>query len=117
MKKKYDDFFEKYKTAFLIDKINRILISVNFFNYYPTTKDKPINVIQNEDRSLYIMCIKEFYKKEEKVKAYTRPYGIGKTFTFLMVQKSSYINGIRSLYINLKYYETLASLDEKIETL
>ena len=117
MKKKYDDFFEKYKTAFLIGKINRILISVNFFNYYPTTKDKPINVIQNEDRSLYIMSIKEFYKKEEKVKAYTWPYGIGKTFTFLMAQKSSYINGIRSLYINLKYYETLASLDEKIETL
>lgn len=117
MKEKYDDFFKTYKTVFLIDKINPILISVNFLKYYPTTKDEPINVIQNDDRSLYIMSIKKFYKNEEKVKAYTGPYGIGKTFTFLMAQKSLYINGIRSLYINLKYYETLASLDEKIETL
>jgi len=117
MKEKYDDFFKTYKTVFLIDKINPSLISVNFLKYYPKTKDEPINVIQNDDRSLYIMSIKKFYKNEEKVKAYTGPYGIGKTFTFLMAQKSLYINGIRSLYINLKYYETLASLDEKIETL
>ena len=59
----------------------------------------------------------KFYESENKVKAYIGPYGIGKTFTFLMAQKSLYIRGIRSLYINLKYYEDFASLDEKIETL
>ena len=117
MKEKYDKFYKKCKTVLFIKKIDPILISVNFCKYYSTNTNESINVIQNEDRGLYIMDMIKFYESENKVKAYIGPYGIGKTFTFLMAQKSLYIRGIRSLYINLKYYEAFASLDEKLETL
>ena len=118
-KEKYDEFFKNNNTVFFIEKIDPILISVNFFKYYSTTRNKEINIIHSPDRSLCIMNILNFYNTEKKIKikAYTGPYGIGKTFSFLMAQKLLYISQIRSLYINLKYYETLAPLDEKIETL
>lgn len=118
-KEKYDEFFKNNNTVFFIEKIDPILISVNFFKYYSTTRNKEINIIHSMDRSLCIMNILNFYNTEKKIKikAYTGPYGIGKTFSFLMAQKLLYISQIRSLYINLKYYETLAPLDEKMETL
>ena len=55
---------------------------------------------------------------EYKFKVYTGPYGIGKSFTVLMLQKMLYFSGHKTLYINLKYYNnTNDSFLDKLETL
>ena len=47
------------------------------------------------------------------------PHNIGKTITALRIQKAWYLNGIKSLYLNIKYYffEPLKDLNKKIDTL
>ena len=46
------------------------------------------------------------------------PYGIGKSLTSLIIQKSLYIKKYRSIYINLKFYsKSIISSDIKFQTL
>ena len=56
-------------------------------------------------------------KKDESIFPIVGPYGIGKSLTALIIQKNLYLKGIKSLYINIKYYLQGIPFMNKLETL
>ena len=79
------------------------------FNYIYSDKRKSLEYefrafINNDSEMLYPIC---------------GPNGIGKTITALRIQKLYYLQGVKSLYLNLKFYfkKPLKDFDLKINTL
>ena len=79
------------------------------FNYIYSDKRKTLEsefraFINNDSEMIYPIC---------------GPNNIGKTITALRIQKLHYLQGVRSLYLNLKFYfkEPLKDFDVKINTL
>ena len=98
-------------------------ISPNFKIYFPKIipelKEK-FNYIYSDHRKSLESNFRLFLEKDEKmIYPICGPHNIGKTITSMKIQKSYYLKGIKSLYLNLKYYfhEPFNDLDKKIDTL
>ena len=99
-------------------------ISPNFNIYFPKVIS---NELTNEFKYIYsdkrqLLELKFrlfFFKSSEKIFPICGPHNIGKTITAMRIQKSYYSKGIKSLYLNIKYYfyEPLKDCDKKIDTL
>ena len=115
LKEKYDNISSSIPKTYE-------LISVNFNKYFD------LNIDLNEEfiffnsvkRSELFHRIFKFLKNNRKIMiiAISGPYGIGKSLTSLVLQKHLYLNKIKTLYINLKYYyKSHIEWNMKIETL
>ena len=56
-------------------------------------------------------------KNKESILPVVGPYGIGKSMTALIIQKNLFLKGIKSLYINIKYYNKRIPFIYKLKTL
>ena len=82
-----------------------------FFNKnYEEKEIKEINVFISGLRTQLTTKIFTFLKSNDKIYAICGPYGIGKTFTSLLIQKELYNNNKNSLYINLANKEEIKEL-------
>ena len=126
-KERYDSHKEKHKEFLFLKVIDPLILSINFLKYFPTDKEnnknENIDIIMSNERQDFLNDIYYTFSSIENndeyiFKAYTGPYGIGKSFTVLMLQKMLYFSGHKTLYINLKYYNnTNDSFLDKLETL
>ena len=84
-------------------------ISPNFNKYFPNINpgnpSDNFNFCYSDERkdleSKFILFLKD---KDEMIYPISGPHNIGKTITALIIQKTSFKQGIKSLYLNLKYY-------------
>ena len=98
------------------------MISYNIKQYLQLNNDFDLNKIFIYDHSLgryKLECEIENFLKNNKTNIYaiSGPYGIGKSLTSLFIQKNLYLKNIKSLYINLKYYNKIIPWENKINTL
>ena len=125
IKEKYKDLqdsFNIYKVKRLEFIYNLKTISFNIKNYLCSLKnenlEEPFYYLISKERSWLEQKIEEFIKKnDELIYPIVGPYGIGKSLTALIIQKNLYIKGIKSLYINVKYYYRQIPFTNKIESL
>ena len=125
IKEKYKDLqdsFNTYKVKRLEFIYNLKTISFNIKNYLSSLKnenlEEPFYYLISKERSWLEQKIEEFIKKnDELIYTIVGPYGIGKSLTALIIQKNLYIKGIKSLYINVKYYFRQIPFTNKIESL
>ena len=99
-------------------------ISPNYNKYFPKMTPENLsdkfNYIYSNNRKKLESNFKLFLdNKEEMIYPICGPHNIGKTITSLIIQKMNFFKGIKSLYLNLKYYlyEPLNEFETKIETL
>ena len=98
-------------------------ISPNFNIYYknfPIILTDQFNYIYSDNRKTIESEFRLFLKNDsEMLFPICGPKNIGKTITSLWIQKLYYLKGIKSLYLNLKFYfkEPFKDLELKINTL
>ena len=116
--------FEGIKKIYMPNKqLTYEFISPNFNIYFPKITPElgeKFNYIYSENRKSIEEKFKLFLKSDsEKIYPICGPHNIGKTITSMKIQKTYYFKGIKSLYLNLKYYfyEPFKDLDKKIDTL
>ena len=95
------------------DEISYESICPNFNIYFPNNKKRVLSnkfkYIKISGRIQFSMDLKKFIEnKKEKIYAACGPNGIGKSISSLYVQKELFLEGLSSLYINLKYYQYLS---------
>ena len=137
IKEKEEENYEDYITKIFIHlnsvymnyKVNSIpysyeYLSINFNIYFPMLTPNKLDEIFpfyfTKKRKELIDNVLTFLKKdEEKIFPICGPHNTGKSITALFIQKYLYEKGIKSVYINLKYYfyEPLLDFDKKIATL
>ena len=137
IKEKEEENYEDYITKIFIHlnsvymnyKVNSIpysyeYLSINFNIYFPMLTPNKLDEIFpfyfTKKRKELIDNVLTFLKKdEEKIFPICGPHNTGKSITALFIQKYLYEKGIKSVYINLKYYfyEPLLDFDKKIVTL
>ena len=110
---------EKYN-QFNLDSISKSikleLISVNIEKYFAYNNTNNINlekVLQIFNSSVRVDIMEEVKKllnNNEKYYAICGPFGIGKSFTSLILQKLLYSDGIKTLYVNLSNQEEISNL-------
>ena len=122
---KIKNFFKNIKNIYTSEKgITYKFISPNFNEYFPLiNKDKltdEFNYFYSDKRKSLELEFSLFLDKDsEMIYPICGPHNIGKTITAMRIQKSNYLKGIKSLYLNLKYYfyEPFQDFDKKIDTL
>ena len=98
------------------------IISVNIKQYFKYLKEESLEepfyyFISKKRLSLEEDLMKFIKNKNESILPIVGPYGIGKSLTALILQKNLFINGIKSLYINIKYYNQEIPYINKLDTL
>ena len=86
----------------------------------PNKLDEMFPFYFTNKRKKLIDNILKFVKKDgEKIFSICGPHNTGKSITALFIQKYLYEEGIKSVYINLKYYfyKPLLDFDKKIDAL
>ena len=122
-----EKIFHELKKIYSNSAYTYEFISPNFNMYFSN-----INQDKLKDRFKFYFSAKrnslvcKFYqflnnKKENSEMIYPicGPHNIGKTITSFIIQKNCFLNGIKSLYLNLKYFfaEPYADINKKINTL
>ena len=124
--KMINDIYNNIKNIYTKNSkdMNYEYISPNFKIYFPDMIDENLqdifDYIYSKNRRDLESNLKLFLKNEqEKIFPICGPHNTGKTISSLIIQKICYKQGIKSLYLNIKYYflEPLNNLDVKIETL
>ena len=98
-------------------------ISPNYNIYYKNSHIKltdKFNYIYSDNRKILESEFRQFLNNNsEMLYPICGANNIGKTITSLRIQKLFYIQGIKSLYLNLKFYfkEPFKDTDLKIDTL
>ena len=92
-----------------IDKYSYEFISLNFNSYFPNLKiilKDEFFIIYTQNRAELGNRLANFLDKKESSSLYPicGPHGTGKTISALIIHKLLFRNGIRGLYLNLKYY-------------
>ena len=111
--------YAKKKLSFIF---NYRIISYNIKKYLKSIKDEALKepfyyIISKERYALEKDIIDFLENKEESIFPAVGPYGIGKSMTASIIQKNLALKGIKSLYINLKYYSLIIPFINKLETL
>ena len=125
MKNKFSEqkkLLEEYDNNKLKHIFNYKMISYNIKNYLKSIKDEALKepfyyIISKERYALEKSIINFLKNKKESIYPVVGPYGIGKSMTALIIQKNLAIKGIKSLYVNLKYYYQTIPFINKLETL
>ena len=106
------------------DKITYEIICPNFNIYFSNNKKRVLSnkfkYINSPGRIQFSIDFKEFLKnKNEKIYAVCGPHGIGKSISSLYIQKELFLEGLSSLYINIKYYQYLSLInwEQQLKTL
>ena len=122
---KIKNFFKNIKNIYTSEKgITYKFISPNFNEYFPLINKNKLtdefNYIYSDKRKSLEFEFSLFLDEDsEMIYPICGPHNIGKTITAMRIQKSKYLKGIKSLYLNLKYYfyEPFQDFDKKIDTL
>ena len=120
--KQQTDLLDEYKNNNKENGFPYKVISINLRKYLKSLKNESL-----EEPFCYFTS-KERFRLEEKIEKFIMdknkfifpivgPYGIGKSLTALILQKKLFIQGIKSLYINIKYYSKEIPYLEKLDTL
>ena len=120
--KKQTDLLDEYKKNNKASGFPYKAISINLRKYLKSLKDEsleePFYYFTSKARFLLEESIKKFIKNtKELIFPIVGPYGIGKSLTALVLQKNLFIQGIKSLYINIKYYSKEIPYVDKLDTL
>ena len=107
IKKIYKDIKNIYSNY--SDKITYEYISPNFNTYFPKINPgKPSDYFDfcytNKRKDLESSFSRFLEDKVEMIYPVCGPHNIGKTISSLIIQKISLIDGVKSLYLNIKYY-------------
>ena len=102
-------------------------ISPNFNTYFPNINPGKLTDIfdfyytnqRKELESKFIKFLSDKEENKEMIFPICGPHNIGKTITSLIIQKTSFINGVKSLYFNIKYFfdQSSDNVNLKINTL
>ena len=120
-KKIYDSIKEKYSQINMDSTTSKIkfeLVSVNIEKYFAFNITKNINfekILDIYTSSVRVDVMEEVQNllengDEEKYYAICGPFGIGKSFTSLVLQKLLYLKGYSTLYVNLSNKEEISNL-------
>jgi len=100
------------------------LINFNYNRYYELSEpdeeeDDSFFYINTKPRLVLENDVNEFIRNQKmNILQFIGPYGIGKSITTFIIQKNLFLKGFKSLYINLRYYNSnFSSWEEKLETL
>ena len=119
----YDKMAKTYekedKSYFVYKTIKLEKLSPNYDKYffnenYNENKLEEIPIFMSNLRNFISTKIFNFLNTEEKIFALCGPYGIGKTFTSLLVQKELFIEKKNTLYINLANNEIIEELKKTL---
>ena len=115
----YDMMNSKYKNLYIYRKdIELELLSVNLQKYFSNNinidLNKKLTIFKSNPRLKIFTEIRKLLKSEEKIFAICGPFGIGKSFTSLLLQKYLYLEGINTIYVNLSNDEEISNLKETL---
>lgn len=118
LKDNYKNMIIKYDKEIVFEKeIEFENLSPNFKKYIMNNKEQKSDLIyffSSIDRFSLLMKISTFLKSQEQIFAICGPFGIGKTFTSLFIQKQLFKEKIYSVYINLENEENMNDLKQTI---
>jgi len=120
--KLYDEMEKLYgKSGIKIyeKEINLKFLSMNIEKYYTISntvisKNNKIKIFYTGVRVTIFRAIKNFLNSSEKIYAICGPFGIGKSYTALALQKDLYLEKIDTLYINLSNEEKIIELKQTL---
>ena len=113
---KMSKIYEKKDVSYLIAQtINLEKLSPNYDKYffnenYNKNKLEEVPIFMSNLRIFISTKIFNFLNTKEKIFAICGPYGIGKTFTALLIQKELFKEGKNTLYINLDNNQAIEEL-------
>ena len=91
--------------------INLEILSQNYEKYLKIEADnKDIPLFMSLPRFAFFSNVYKFLENKEKIYAICGPFGIGKSFTALLLQKELFLKNFSSIYINLANNEDIKSL-------
>ena len=121
IKKIFKDIKDIYSTK---HQNTKDFISPNFGIYFTKIIQDESNakfdyIYSDKRKKLELDFTKFLNDDKEMIFPICGPHNIGKTITSLRIQKAWYLKGIKSLYLNIKYYfsEPLKDFDKKVDTL
>lgn len=100
-------------------KIKLEFLPMNFEKYYSfnnghNSKGNNMDIFLSNIRLKIFTEVRNFLKDKEKIYAICGPFGIGKSFTALAIQKDLYFDNIASIYINLSNQEEIIELKKTL---
>ena len=95
------------------------LLSVNLKKYFYNNDidinlKQQISIFKSQLRINIFSEVKKLLKSKEKIFAICGPFGIGKSFTSLLLQKILYLEKVNTIYINLSNNEEISELKKTI---
>ena len=96
------------------------LLSMNFNKYFLKSNvdninlDKQLLIFKTSYRMKIFSDVSDLMKSEDKIYAICGPFGIGKSFTSLLLQKDLFSLNISTLYVNLLNSEEISNLKETL---
>ena len=108
----YTKMESTYNVSSIFKKIiNLEILSQNYEKYLEIEADnKNIPLFMSLQRFAFFSNVYKFLENKEKIYAICGPFGIGKSFTALLLQKELFLKKIPSIYINLANNEDIKSL-------
>ena len=124
---KYDDIYDNMNKNYcnenikVVDKkIKLEWLSVNFKKYFLNSDaeninlDKELSIFKTSYRVKIFSDVTEFLESNAQIYAICGPFGIGKSFTSLILQKQLLLSNYSTLYVNLLNSEEIDDLKETL---
>ena len=115
----YDMMNLKYNNVYIYKKnIELDLLSVNLQKYFShninINLSNKLTIYKSNMRLKIFSEVRKLLKSKDKIFAICGPFGIGKSFTSLLLQKYLYFEKINSIYVNLSNDEEISSLKKTL---
>ena len=124
---KYDKIYDLIKNKYIKENLNIFsksikveLLSMNFEKYFSNPNiakndlENQISIFKTSSRIGLFSEVIEFMGKNDKIFAICGPFGIGKSFTSLLLQKNLFKLNYNTLYVNLINQEEISNLKETL---
>jgi len=124
---KYNDIYDLFQKEYVKENLDIFsksikikLLSMNYEKYFSNPNiakndlDNQISIFKTTKRFKIFSEVTKFLNNKDKIFAICGPFGIGKSFTSLLLQKQLFLSKYNTLYINLINQEEICNLKETL---
>ena len=124
---KYNDIYDLFQKKYVKENLDIVLksikielLSMNYEKYFSNSNivksdlNNEISIFKTNIRFKIFSEVTKFLNSKDKIFAICGPFGIGKSFTSLLLQKQLFLSKFSTLYINLINQEEISNLKETL---